>query len=31
VEEWLGYANIFIIRIYDHSKTRAEDSMVLKV
>jgi site-specific recombinase XerD len=31
VQEWLGHANIAMTRIYDHRKTRAEDSPTFKV
>ena len=31
VQEWLGYANIATTRIYDHGKTRPEDSPTFKV
>ena len=31
VQEWLGHANIATTRIYDHRKTRAEDSPTFKV
>jgi integrase/recombinase XerD len=31
VQEWLGHANIAITRIYDHRKTRPEDSPTFKV
>ena len=31
VQEWLGHANIATTRIYDHSKTRPEDSPTFKV
>src|SRR6202007_3045072 len=31
VQEWLGYANIATRRIYDHRKTRPEDSPTFKV
>ncbi len=31
VQEWLGHANIATIRIYDHRKTRPEDSPTFKV
>ncbi|HZS66988.1 MAG TPA: site-specific integrase [Burkholderiales bacterium] len=31
VQEWLGHANIATTRIYDHRKTRPEDSPKLKV
>jgi site-specific recombinase XerD len=31
VQEWLGHANIATTRIYDHRKTRPEDSPTLKV
>jgi integrase/recombinase XerD len=31
VQEWLGYANIATTRIYDHRKTRPEDSPTFKV
>ena len=31
VHEWLGHANIATTRIYDHRKTRAEDSPTFKV
>ena len=31
VQEWLGHANIATTRIYDHRKTRAENSPTFKV
>ena len=31
VQEWLGHANISTTRVYDHRKTRPEDSLVFKV
>lgn len=31
VQEWLGHANIATTRIYDHRKTRQEDSPTFKV
>ncbi|MEI6872667.1 MAG: tyrosine-type recombinase/integrase, partial [Verrucomicrobiota bacterium] len=31
VQEWLGHANVSTTRVYDHRKTRAEDSPVFKV
>ena len=31
VQEWLGRANITTTRIYDHRKTRPEDSPTFKV
>jgi integrase/recombinase XerD len=31
VREWLGHANIATTRIYDHRKTRPEDSPTFKV
>ena len=31
VQEWLGHANIATTRIYDHRKTRPEDSLTFKV
>ncbi len=31
VQEWLGHANIAVTRIYDHRKTRPEDSPTFKV
>jgi integrase/recombinase XerD len=31
VQEWLGHANIATTRIYDHCKTRPEDSPTFKV
>jgi integrase len=31
VQEWLGHANIATTRIYDHRRTRPEDSPTLKV
>jgi site-specific recombinase XerD len=31
VQEWLGHANIATTRIYDHRKTRPEDSATFKV
>ena len=31
VQEWLGHANIATTRIYDHRKTRSEDSPTFKV
>ena len=31
VQEWLGHANIATTRIYDHSRTRPEDSPTFKV
>ena len=31
VQEWLGHANIATTRIYDHRKTRAEDSPTFRV
>jgi integrase/recombinase XerD len=30
-QEWLGHANIATTRIYDHRKTRPEDSPTSKV
>jgi integrase len=31
VQEWLGHTNISTMRIYDHRKTRPEDSPTFKV
>jgi integrase/recombinase XerD len=31
VKEWLGHANVSRTRVYDHRKTRPEDSPVFKV
>ena len=31
VQEWLGHANIATTRIYDHRKSRPEDSPTFKV
>ena len=31
VQEWLGHANIATTRIYDHRRTRPEDSPTFKV
>ncbi len=31
VQEWLGNANIATTRIYDHRRTRPEDSATFKV
>jgi integrase/recombinase XerD len=31
VQEWLGHANIATTRIYDHRRTRPEDSPMFKV
>ena len=31
VQEWLGHVNIATTRIYDHRKTRPEDSPTFKV
>ena len=31
VQEWLGHANISITRVYDHRKSRPEESAVFKV
>ena len=31
VQEWLGHANIATTRIYDHRRTRPEDSLTFKV
>ena len=31
VQEWLGHANVSTPRVYDHRKTRPEDSPVFKV
>jgi integrase/recombinase XerD len=31
VQEWLGHANVSTTRVYDHRKTRLEDSPVFKV
>lgn len=31
VQEWLGHANIATTRIYDHRKTRPEDSLTFKL
>jgi integrase/recombinase XerD len=31
VQEWLGHANIATMRIYDHRRTRPEDSPTFKV
>ena len=31
VQEWLGHANIATTRMYDHRKTRPEDSPTFKV
>jgi integrase/recombinase XerD len=31
VQEWLGHANVSTTRVYDHRKTRPEDSPAFKV
>jgi integrase/recombinase XerD len=31
VQEWLGHANLATTRIYDHRRTRPEDSPTFKV
>jgi integrase/recombinase XerD len=31
VQEWFGHANIATMRIYDHRRTRPEDSPTFKV
>jgi integrase/recombinase XerD len=31
MQEWLGHANITTTRIYDHRRTRPEDSPTFKV
>ena len=31
VQAWLGHANVSTTRVYDHRKTRPEDSPVFKV
>lgn len=31
VQEWLGHANVSTTRVYDHRKTRSEDSPTFKV
>jgi site-specific recombinase XerD len=31
VQEWLGHANMATTRIYDHRRTRPEDSPTFKV
>ena len=31
VQEWLGHANVSTTRVYDHWKTRPEDSPMFKV
>lgn len=31
VQEWLGHANIATTRLYDHRKTRPEDSPTFKI
>jgi integrase/recombinase XerD len=31
VQEWLGHANVANTRIYDHGRTRPEDSPTFKV
>jgi integrase/recombinase XerD len=31
VQEWLGHANVRTTRVYDHRKTRTEDSPTFKV
>jgi len=31
VQEWLGHAKIAATRVYDHSRTRPEDSATFRV
>ena len=31
VQEWLGHANVSTTRVYDHPKTKPEDSPTFKV